>query len=287
MRTKLHQVLAMWSRHPLTATLFAGILVAVSPAASASDFSLLDQKVSVSLGMFTNASKLELRVDGEAGEVGTPIDWNDTFGDQDKTRVRLDGLWRISGPHHLRIMYTDYSRTSSRTIDEEIIWQGETIPIGAEARAKFGFEVLDAAYEYAFMQRDTYELAASLGLHYTRLEASLRATVDVGDGQGTVERGGPAEVDAPLPVIGLHGLWRLQQNFYLDLMGQAFYLSIDDYDGNILNGRAALIWQPKELVGLGFGYDYFRIDIEVDASKFRGDLVWRYSGPQVFFNVSF
>jgi hypothetical protein len=276
----------MRARRLLSTTLLAG-LAAASPAALASDVNLLDQTAYVSLGVFTNASKLELRVDGEAGEIGTPINWNSTFGDQNETRARLDALWRISGRHHLRLMYTDYSRTSSRTIEEEIIWQGETITVGASATAKFGFEVLGAAYQYAFMQSDTLELSGSLGLHYTRLEASLRAEVDLGEEVGTVERGGPAEVDAPLPVIGLRGLWRFYGDFYLDTMGQAFYLSIDEYDGSILNGRAVVIWQPRELIGLGFGYDWFRVNVEVDASRLTGDLQWLYSGPQVFFNISF
>jgi hypothetical protein len=114
MKTKLNKVRAMRARRLLSTTLLAG-LAAASPAALASDVDLLDQTAYVSLGVFTNASKLELRVDGEAGEIGTPIDWNNTFGDQDETRGRLDALWRISGRHHLRLMYTDYSRTSSST----------------------------------------------------------------------------------------------------------------------------------------------------------------------------
>lgn len=48
-----------------------------------------------------------------------------------------------------------------------------------------------------------------------------------------------------------------------------------------------MIWQPRELIGLGFGYDWFRVNIEVDATRLTGNLQWRYSGPQVFFNISF
>jgi hypothetical protein len=70
-------------------------------------------------------------------------------------------------------------------------------------------------------------------------------------------------------------------------MGQAFYLSIDDFDGAILNARAAVTWQPKALLGLGFGYDWFRVDVDVDRSSFDGSMDWTYSGPQVFFNLSF
>lgn len=288
MKSFLHAVAGTGAGARLAAVCLAGLLSGLAaPAAIASDVNLLEQRVQLSFGTFVNASDLEIRVDGSAGETGTRVDWGSTFGDQDKARGRLDGLWRIAGPHYLRFMYTDYSRSKARTIQEDIIWQGEEIPVSATATATFAFEIIEAAYEYAFMQSDTFELTGSLGLHYTSMEASLRAEVDIGGGQGVAERGGTADVDAPLPVIGGRSLWRFHNNFYLDVVAQAFYLTIGEYDGTILNGRAVVLWQPAELIGVGFGYDWFRIDVDLDRSSFSGTIDWTYSGPQVFFNVSF
>ena len=266
----------------------AGLLwAAAASGAVAGEVNLLEQRVQVSLGTFTNASTLDIRVDGEAGETGTTVDWVDTFGDQDETRGRLDALWRIADRHYFRVMYTDYSRSRTRTIEDEITWQGDLIPAGASSTGKFGFEIFEAAYEYAVVKSEDFELTGSLGLHYTRLEASLTAEVEAGGEQGMVDLGGRASVNAPLPVIGARTLWRFHGNFYLDVMGQAFYLSIDDFDGTILNARAAVTWQPKALLGLGFGYDWFRVDVNVDRASFDGSMDWTYSGPQVFFNLSF
>ena len=266
----------------------AGLLwAAAASGAVAGEVNLLEQRVQVSLGTFTNASRLDIRVDGEAGETGTTVDWVDTFGSQNETRGRLDALWRIADHHYLRVMYTDYSRSRTRTIEEEIIWQGDVIPVGASANGRFGFEIIEAAYEYAFVKSRDFELAGSLGLHHTSLEASLTAEVESGDEQGMVDRGGSASVNAPLPVIGARTLWRFHESLYLDFMGQAFYLSIDDYDGSILNLRATVTWQPKALLGLGLGYDWFRVNVDVDRPNFEGSLGWTYRGPQVFFSVSF
>ena len=268
--------------------MLAGILLAAAAnGVVADEVNLLEQRVQVSLGTFTNASTLDIRVDGEAGETGTTVDWVDTFGDQDETRGRLDALWRIADHHYLRLMYTDYSRSRSRALEDEITWQGDVIPVNAVATGEFGFEIFEAAYEYAFIKSQDFELTGSLGLHYTRLEASLTAEVDVGGEQGRLDLGGRAAVNAPLPVIGARTLWRFHENLYLDFLGQAFYLSIDDFDGTILNARAAVTWQPKALLGLGFGYDWFRVDIDVGRSNFDGSMDWTYSGPQVFFSVSF
>jgi len=288
MRSTRHRITPQDAGTRSGKTVLAGLfLAAVANGAVADEINLLEQRVQLSLGTFSNASSLDIRVDGEGGETGTTVDWGDTFGDEDKTRGRLDALWRITDRHHLRLMYTDYSRSRSATIEDDIEWQGDLIPVGVSAEGTVGFEIFEAAYEYAFMKSAEFELAGSLGFHYTSFEASLTAEVDADGQQGTVQRGGTAKANAPLPVVGARTLWRFRDNFYLDFLGQAFYLSIDDYDGTILNARAAVTWQPKALLGLGIAYDWFRVDVDVDRASFTGSMDWTYRGPQIFFNLSF
>lgn len=274
----------MWSA---TALMLGLIWVMAANDALADEVNLLQQRAQISVGTFLNASSLEVRLDGEAGETGTTVDWGDTFGDEDKNRIRVDALWRVANRHYLRLMYTDYSRSNTRVIEDEIVWGGDVIPVGATATGQFAFEILEAAYEYAFRKSENFELTGSLGLHYTTLEASLRSEVNLGGQQGTVELGDRASTSAPLPVVGARTLWRFNENFYLEVLGQAFYLSFDDFDGTILNGRAAVTWQPKALIGLGVGYDWFRVDFDLDRPNFSGSMDWTYRGPQVFFTVSF
>lgn len=267
--------------------LVALLLLAGGLEAAADEGNLLSNRFQFGLGTFINDSSLRMRLDGEAGELGTPVNWARTIGDTDATRFRFDGLWRITERHHLRVMYTDYSSTGTRGVESEIIWDGDVIPVGVSVSGTFGFEVLEAAYEYAFVRRPSLEVSGSVGAHYTQLEASLVAQVLVGGTQGTEERGGTADVDAPLPVLGVRGLWGLGGDWYLDMLGQAFYLSVGDYDGRILNWRALLLWQFAPRVGLGLGYDWFRVDIDGDDAGFRGTMDWTYEGPQVFLNVAF
>jgi hypothetical protein len=262
------------------------LIWAALPAAQAEQVNLIEQTGYVSLGTFLNNSEMKIRVDAE-GDQGSVVDWNRTFGDKDVNRFRLDGVWRINPRHHVRMMYTDYSRDNSQTIDQDIEWQGDTIPASATARSHLGFTIIEAAYEYGFMHSDTLELVGSAGLHYTQLEASLKATVDLGGGGGTAELGGPASVNAPLPVVGGRALWRMGGNFYLDAQAQYFALSFDGFDGSISSYRAAAIWQPSRYVGIGAGFDTFNINVDLDKNNLTGKMDWTYSGPQVFFNVSF
>ncbi|NHA14211.1 hypothetical protein [Thioalkalivibrio sp. XN279] len=286
MKMVIRSFLSRWRQLRLPA-LLAVLLLPGAALARDDDSNLLAQRFQFGLGTFINGSSLNIRVDGEAGEIGTPVNWGKTIGDRDESRFRFDGLWRVSERHHLRLMFTDYSSSAEREIEEEIIWDGDLIPVGVSARGTFGFEVFEAAYEYAFVKRPDVEIAGSVGLHYTQLEATLLANVQVDGEEGQVERGGTADVDAPLPVFGARGQWRLGNNFYADLLGQAFYLSVGDYTGRILNLRATVLWQWHPRLGVGIGYDWFRVDIDGDADGFQGTMDWTYEGPQAFVNVAF
>jgi long-subunit fatty acid transport protein len=261
-------------------------LLGFGQPASAEDFNLIQQKGQVSLGTFLNNSALKIRVDGEAGQ-GSSIDWGNTFGDKDVTRFRLDGVYRFNERHHLRVLYTDYSRQATRTLDEDIVWRDDVLLAGSSATAKTSFTIIEAAYEYAFKHSENMELAGTFGLHYTTFSASINADLQTPGGGvgGTV--GGKASVGAPLPAFGLRGMWRLGHDFYLDAQAQYFALAIDNIDGSLLNYRAAVTWQPKKYFGIGVGYDSFNVDVKVDKEKFSGKMDWTYQGPQAFFNVGF
>jgi hypothetical protein len=273
--------------HRLLGSVFATVTLGLGAwSASAEDVALADQKFQVSLGTFLNQSKLTIRADGETSE-GTTIEWGDTFGDQEASRLRLDGYWRFKERHHLRVMYTDYGKSSTRTLERDIEWNGELIPVNASATGTLGFEIIELAYEYDFARSPDRDLVLSAGVHYTTFEATLRATLELPAGGGTETFGSKSSVDAPLPVFGARGMWRLGRNVYLDAQVQYFALAIDQYDGSLVNYRAALIWQPKKWIGIGAGYDSFNVDVKVDGDRLKGLLDWTYQGPQVFFNFAF
>lgn len=257
-----------------------------TPLAGADDFNLITAKANASLGTFLNQSTMKIRVDGETS-IGTEIDWEDTFGKGEQTRFRLDGVWRFTDKHHVRFMLTDYSKSRTEALDRDVQWGEDLILAGSSVTGKLGFSIAEVAYEYALRHKDNMELALTVGVHYTTFEAKLTADVQTPGGGIGGQLGGKASVDAPLPVFGARGMWRLGGDFYLDAQLQWFALSIDQYDGSLINYRGAVIWQPRQWVGIGLGYDSFNVDVDVKKDNFKGSLDWTYEGPQVFFNVGF
>jgi len=270
------------------AGLAAGVLLC-SPALAAGDApNILTDAFQLSVGTFAFTNETEIRFDGDTIS-GTPVDWEDTFGGGDQTRFRVDGHWRFgdSGRHKLRFMWFNSSHSGSKVLEEDINFGDETFPVDAKVRAESGFDIYQLAYEYAFLKRDTYELDGSIGLHYASLSSSLSAKASTSGGnlEGDIKR--ESSVDAPLPVIGLRGLWALPHNFFIDAGAQFFALSIDQYDGNLQDYRVMVTWQPKKWLGIGLGYNQFNVDVDADGNKFNGNLNWKYRGPMLSYSAVF
>jgi hypothetical protein len=268
----------------LTATVFFH-----APVVAAEDGpNILTAPFALSLGTFTLSSDTKVRLDGETTP-GTPFDWENTFGGGDVTRFRIDGHWRFgdSDRHKMRFMWFSTSREKSKTLDRDIEFQDQVFPASATVTATSSFDIYELAYEYALWHRDTWEVNASIGLHVADLSLGLKAKASTSNGtlSGDVSR--EAKVAAPLPVVGVRGLWQLPHNFYIDASAQYFSLSIDEFDGRISDYKLAVNWQPKTWLGIGVGYNQFDVDVDVNKDRFNGNLNWSYKGPMIYYSAVF
>lgn len=265
----------------------AALLLAAAPPALADETpNVLKDPWQLSLGGYVVNSDTEVRLDGDT-QTGTDVNWENTFGGGDVTRFRIDGQWRFSERHKARFMWFNSSRSQSTILDRDIDWGDETFPLHAKVNGEFNFDVYELAYEYAFLRRDTYELGGTIGLHYTDLSLSMAAKAAASSGTLQTDIKKEGSVGAPLPVIGLRGLWQLPRDFWVEAHAQFFAISIDEYDGNLQDYKVMVTWQPKKWLGIGLGYNRFSVDVDVDADKFNGSLDWTYEGPMLSYSAVF
>lgn len=241
------------------------------------------------LGTYLMSSDTTVRADSIDGlQLGTSLNLEDTFGFTEETLFRVEGAWRFLDRHKLRMMYFDSNRTSRASGEQEIRFAGETFPIGLDITAEFDFDIFELAYEYDFLQRDRYELGASIGIHRVNLLTRLTATVSEGDSELSGTLRGEVTTNAPLPVIGLRGHWNLVSNLYLEGHAQYFQLAYEEYDGSIQDYQVGLLWQFSQHFGVGVSYDVFRTEVDVDeGSDFQGHLDWEYEGAQLYLRAAF
>jgi hypothetical protein len=269
-----------------------GVVVMTSlagPAISAADGDLLHERFAVSLGTFFMSSDTRVRADRfESIELGTAFDLEDTFGFDDESVFRADAMWRVFPRHKLRLMYFDSDRIAHDRIEREIRFGDETFAANLDVTADFEFDILEFAYEYELFRHDRYELGVSLGVHNAGLELGLSATLGSSVGGGTISRDERVKTDAPLPVAGVRGTWRLAHNLYLRGHAQYFKLKFGDYDGDIQDYELGVLWQFSRHVGAGVAYNAFQTAVDAqDPNNFEGRLRWEYQGAQIFVRASF
>jgi hypothetical protein len=269
-----------------------GLVVMASlagPAIAAGDGDLLHERFAFSLGTFFMSSDTRVRADRfESIGVGTTFDLEDTFGFDDESVFRADAMWRMFPRHKLRLMYFDSDRVARDRIEREIRFGNETFEADLDVTADFEFDILELAYEYELLRRDRYELGVSLGVHNAGVELALSAMLSTTIGGGSISRDERVKADAPLPVVGVRGTWRIAPDVYLRAHAQYFKLKFGDYDGDIQDYELGLLWQFSRHVGAGVAYNAFQTAVDAqDPSNFEGRLRWEYRGAQVFVRASF
>jgi hypothetical protein len=278
---KRHQHLAM-------ACVALGLLASGMSARAEDRPNILTDPFQLSLGTYVVNTDTLVELDGDT-QKGSIVNWEDTFGGGDLSRFRIDGHWRFgdTGRHKLRFLWFNSTRTKSKTLDEDIEWGDQVYPTNAKVTAEVRFDIYELAYEYAFLRRDTWELNGTFGLHLASMSIGLKAEAANSNGTLLFDQSKEGKLNAPLPVIGLRGLWQLPHNFYIDAQAQYFALSVDQIDGNVQDYKIVATWQPKPWLGIGVGYNRFAVDIDVGKERFNGSLNWKYQGPMLFYSAVF
>ena len=275
--------------------LFAALAVLLGSAGTAlgSDYESGDpirDQFRVDLGGYAPVTSTTIRLDGTVGGVrvpGTTFDVERELGYRSKSLFRADAYWRFFRHHKLMVSYFRNDRDASKSINETLQFGNLRFPVGVGINSRFDTRLLQAAYEWDFLQGKHYFLGAIIGIHDLKFNLALSGTAYVSNSAMTASAYREASVDGPLPVVGLHGLWRFNPKFYIDAQYQYFQASISPYSGHLSDAIVSAVWQASKHVGLGAGYDAFGAGLRVDSSRFIGDVRWRYGGVRIFLTGSF
>jgi len=245
---------------------------------------LITDRFTGDFGTFVVSNNVKATLDGTAN-TGRSVDFAHTFSeDGNFNRFRLDFLWRISPKHHVRFVYFQNNVSRTRTLDKDLEWGDYTFQTNASVTAKNDLSVYELSYEYAFIRKPTFELAAGAGIHFLDMSFKLSGSATVTDSNGNVTpasfQSTTSNLPAPLPVIGARALWAITPTIYLEPEVQVFKFKYDAYDGNWTDFRIAAKWMFSRHFGVGLGYDAFHVNVDVTKARFNGNVTLGYSGLQ-------
>lgn len=240
-----------------------------------------NDQILLSVGGYRPSVDTRVRVDNvETGVPGTSLNLeSDLSLDDRKTLVTALGHLRLAKRHALEFEYVSLSRKDEVNTQFEISYDDEVFALDTPVSATFETDVARVAYRLSFINNEQHELSVALGVHITDLKAGLNL---VGDANEEFN-----DVTAPLPTIG--GAWRYHMNerWTLQIGAEWLDIEIDDINGQLISGHAAILWFPVRNLGLGVGYHIWDLEVSATDDDLTGVVKYKYEGPKLSLNLRF
>lgn len=220
-------------------------------------------------------------------DIATEIDLEGDLGlDDEETLPAFLAGARLGRNVSIIGEYFAIGRDATRTLERSITFEGVTYPLAASVTSGFDTDVYRLVIGYSFVRNDQVEVGAAIGLHATDFKVSIEGVGSAGGATAQVERRSQ-DFLAPLPTLGLFASFEVMPG--LTIGGRADYLSlsIDDYDGRLLNAQATLSYRVMRNVGIGVAYRHVDYRVDVEKERYQGRFEYEFSGPAIFVELGF
>ena len=244
----------------------------------------LERGFSLDVGVFFPDRELDLRVRGSLDDINREIDFDrrrlikssdDVFAAELSWRFR--DRWSIIG------QYFKSKDRNSATLEEEIEWGDVVFNAGVSAATGTDFSVTRI---FVGRQLDTnkfHEFGIGGGIHWLHIGAFIEGEIRI-NGMSAAARRSVSE-EAPLPNIGAWYMYSISPRWALRARLDLLSADVGDYDGLLVNTSLGLNFQAFEHFGIGLNYNYFKLDIGIDKSNWRGDIETVYDGVYLYASV--
>ena len=259
-------------------------LVLAATFAHADDYlSPTEERVRLSLGVVRSSSTTDLRLDNSQGVQGTPVNAENEFGlDRSDFEPKFQAMVRVDERHRLRFDYITLDRDGTRTLTgAPILFRDVTLQAGDPVQTTLNLRALGISYEYSFIHRQNFELAATVGINDTDISAQARVSTSTRHVNQAEDQAGP------FPTIGLDATYVVSKRFYFDARAQYFKVSVDHIDGNVGFYEVDALYRFRPNVSFALGYTAAKADLESYKPNNSGYFDLSFKGPEFFVRVAF
>lgn len=259
-------------------------------AAHADDYlSPTNERVRLSLGFMHVSSSTGMRLDGSAitpgtpGTPGTAINAESDLGlDSSDFEPKFQAMVRVGERHRLRFDYFTLDRTGQTTIaGSPIVFRDVVLQVGDPVHTDLSLRTLGISYEYSFLHREKFELAATFGINDTDISARARVSTQLRHVDQREDQAGP------FPTIGLDATYVLSKRFYFDARAQYFKLSVDHLTGTMSFYEVAGLYRFRPNVSFALGYTAAKADLQSRKTNESGYFNFDSKGPEFFVRIAF
>jgi hypothetical protein len=236
-----------------------------------------DDDFIISIGGYLPSKNFKIRVDGNIPGEGIDFDRGVDVA-KDETTLSVSGRWMFGEKWSVAGQYWRTSDGANAALQEDISWGDYVLNQGSNVGAGVTVDVGRVFFGRKFSDGQNHEFGAGLGLHWLKIGAYIDGEFFL-NGESTGFRRESVSAKAPLPNIGAWYWYALSPKWLISTRLDWFGATFGDYSGDLWNGNAGINYQPWDHFGLGLSYQFFRIDLDVDKTDWRGNVELTYSGP--------
>ena len=266
-----------------TGLAFASLVLASSLAHGDDYPSPTNERVRLSIGAMKVSTTTNVLLDSSAGLPGTALNAEDQFGLSGSSwEPKFQVTVRAGERHRLRFDYFSLDRTGSSTLAQSaLVFKDVVFLQGDPITTTMNLRTLGISYEYSFIHRERFELAASVGLNDTDISLRARVQTEFRHVDQLEDQAGP------LPTIGLDTTYVVSKRFYVDGRVQYFKASVDHLDGLLSFYEASVQYRLRPNIAFALGYSSIKAYVNSRQTTNGGYFSFVTKGPEAFVRVAF
>jgi hypothetical protein len=251
----------------------------VSAQSRAEIHPMLTSKYNLSAGFFWPDKTFKIGVDGVARPPGEEINFSEALklGDSQSTYA-LNFQWRFGEKWSVSGQYWTADASNKYTLTEDIAWEDVVFQEGTFAKGGVELSVARVFIGRKFSSKPDKDFGVGAGLHWLEAGAFIEGQILVNDYDSEFQRAS-VDADFPLPNIGAWYQQSLSSKWLIITRVDWLHASIGDYSGGLWNAQLAVNWAANQHFGVGLSYNYFRLDVDIDKSDWRGSADLTQHGP--------
>jgi hypothetical protein len=258
------------------------LALAAAPVHADDYLSPTNERVRLSLGFAHVSSTTDIRLDSSQNLPGTSINAENIFGlDRSDFEPKFQAMVRAGERHRLRFDYFTLDRTGQTTLSAPLVFRDVVLQTNDPVQSHLSMRSLGITYEYSFLHREKFELAATLGINDTDISARAHVATQTRHVNQQEDQAGP------FPTIGLDSTYVLSKRFYLDARAQYFKAAVNHLTGSLGYYEFAALYRLRANVSFALGYTAAKATLDSRQAGTSGYFVIASKGPEFFVRVAF
>lgn len=243
----------------------------------------LSDRFTASLGAMRSSDVFKISAEDFEDGSSSDVDFGDDLGvSRHSTFFNGQLRWKFGKNQRWSIwgQYFGNNAKGSKTLDEDVDWDGVIFKKGSYAEAGIKLSVARLLLGYSLFKNDRNDFGIGAGIHNLDLSSYIEGEIITDDGT-TGQRRAEVGANQILPNVGTWYNYSPARRWLLHARLDWIGASIGDYDGDMWNAIAGVNFQAFRHVGFDLYWQYFNLDVNVNKDDWHGGVDLTYSGPVI------